>query len=177
MLDAKFLHECFTLDQVTGELTWKARPDHHFKDVSYAKRWRGRWEGKIAGTPQNAGYVCTKLTVGARKYSLLNHHIIWFMLGGTIPEGMEIDHINRDRTDNSVVNLRLVSRSENVKNTPARCNNKLGEKNIWKIGKKTSPYVVQISCDKKRVHIGSFKTLEEAIVARDAAQREAGGYL
>lgn len=41
------------------------------------------------------------------------HRLIWEAFNGEIPEGMQIDHINNDRTDNRLENLQLVTCSEN----------------------------------------------------------------
>ena len=49
--------------------------------------------------------------------SKLAHRVMWEVFNGKIPEGMEIDHINTDRLDNRIDNLRLVTPSEN-KNNP-----------------------------------------------------------
>lgn len=44
------------------------------------------------------------------------HRVIWFYFNGVVPEGYEIDHINGDKTDNSLENLRLVTPKENLNN-------------------------------------------------------------
>ena len=48
--------------------------------------------------------------------SKIAHRLIWQVFNGEIPEGMEIDHINTDRLDNRLDNLRLVTPSENKRN-------------------------------------------------------------
>ncbi len=54
----------------------------------------------------------------SRGYSMISYvllsHIIWIAANGAIPYGMQIDHINGDREDDRLCNLRLVSRSENI---------------------------------------------------------------
>ena len=72
-----------------------------------------------------------------------------------------VDHINRDRKDNRLENLRWVTDSENVENTVVRKNNKLGIKNI-NYDKRFDRYDYQKIIDGKR-HRKQFKTLEEAI--------------
>ena len=50
------------------------------------------------------------------KHFLRAHQIIWMSKNGPIPEGLSIDHINRDKTDNRLTNLRLVTPKENSAN-------------------------------------------------------------
>ena len=62
----------------------------------------------------------------------LNHHtLIWTLLHGEIPEGMEVDHIDRDTRNNHPDNLRLVSRSGNCRNRSMHKNNKSGIKGVY----------------------------------------------
>lgn len=74
----------------------------------YWKHWKkGRRKDLLAGTKNNRGYI--KVTVnGVQLYA---HRIVREMHNGAIPDGMEIDHINHDRSDNRIENLRLVRRS------------------------------------------------------------------
>lgn len=77
---------------------------------------------------------------------------------------IEVDHIDRNKANNMVSNLRWVTKSENINNTPARKNNKLGEKNICK---NRNGFVVHNTIDgiKKSKYFG---TLEDAVVWRDS---------
>src|ERR1700744_3936849 len=68
--------------------------------------------GDEAGTKKD-GYV--QLIVEQRVYRA--HRLVWFLIHGEFPpKGYEIDHINRDRADNRLANLRLVKRSQNNMN-------------------------------------------------------------
>lgn len=68
--------------------------------------------GKEVGFKTLNGYV----HVHSNGKELYGHRIVWEAFNGEIPEGMEIDHINTDRSDNRLENLRLVSSSENKRN-------------------------------------------------------------
>lgn len=61
------------------------------------------------GSMTDKGYYVT----GLNKKRLLLHRVIWELNFGEIPKGYEIDHINMDRSDNRISNLRIASRTEN----------------------------------------------------------------
>ena len=64
-----------------------------------------------------SGYLYYKLSVGKCKYDYLRgHRIVWEAFNGKIPAGLEIDHIDRDKHNNTLSNLRLVTHSENCLN-------------------------------------------------------------
>jgi len=71
--------------------------------------------------------------------------------------GLEVDHINRVQTDNKASNLRWVDKSINGRN-----------KNSSNISKHQNGYRVEFQVRGKRIYRKCFKTMEEAIVARDA---------
>ena len=50
------------------------------------------------------------------------HRYLWEQVHGPIPEGMTIDHIDGDRKNNDMTNLRMVSQSDNLKNMRTRSN-------------------------------------------------------
>lgn len=94
-------------------------------------RWKAtlsnrRIAGSVAGTLTNHGYWRT--SIGRRFY--LNHRIVWEIFNGTIPENKEIDHISTDRTDNRIINLRIVDRTQNNCNSNTRTDNTSGVKGL-----------------------------------------------
>lgn len=82
---------------------------------------------------------------------------------GVIPEGLVIDHINRDPSDNRIENLRVVTQALNLTNVGVRPHCRSGEKYISK-DVRTGRFVVRI----KRKSYGTYGTLEEAVAVRDA---------
>ena len=84
-------------------------------------------------------------------------------------EGLCIDHINQDKLDNNIDNLRIATRSENSCNVKPRTNNKLGIKNIFK--NKSNTFTVKINKDGKK-YSKNFETLDEAIEHRDLKLKE-----
>lgn len=73
---------------------------------------RGIKKGDRAGSVLQTGY--TQIVFEGEHY--LRHRIVWLMHGRTIPEGMEIDHIDHDRQNDRIENLRLVTRTNNMRN-------------------------------------------------------------
>jgi hypothetical protein len=83
------------------------------------KCWRNP-KGKIKElTPSYnpSGYLYYKLSIGKCKYDYVRgHRIVWESFNGKIPNGLEIDHIDRNKHNNKLKNLRLVTHSENCLN-------------------------------------------------------------
>lgn len=86
------------------------------------------WDnGRPVGYSTRNGYRRVKYE-GKR----LNHHVlIWEHFHGPVPEGMEIDHIDRNRENNAPTNLRLVTVAENRRNRGTHSNNKSGIKGVY----------------------------------------------
>lgn len=95
---------CCLAYQPNGSLIWKQRPESHFSSVAQAKTWNARYAGKSAGCYSNGYRV-----VSVNKKLQLAHRVIWIMHFGSIPAGMEVDHINHVKSDNRITNLRLVT--------------------------------------------------------------------
>lgn len=90
------------------------------------------------------------------------HRLIWEHVHGQIPDGKEIDHINGNRSDNRISNLRLVSRSENLQNRHRpRKNSRSGVKGVaW--DEQAGKWLAKIMVCGKRHYLGSFKTVKDA---------------
>ena len=115
-----------------------------------------RWRYDMRRVPSNgvAGMVCHDgyIRIGLNKRQYSAHRLAWFYVYGEWPE-KEIDHINRDRADNRISNLRDVSRSENIANTPARAYSKTGIKGCHEV--KSGRFCAQIKVRGK----GSYRTV------------------
>jgi DNA-cytosine methyltransferase len=85
------------------------------KIYSFVQRDRKGEKVELFGSNMN-GYIVHKLYIDGRKIMIKAHQIIWFIHNGIIPEKLMIDHINRDKKDNRLSNLRLVTASENALN-------------------------------------------------------------
>lgn len=77
----------------------------------------GRFRSKpTLGTANAKGYrVCTIVLDGRRCQAKI-HRLVWMSVNGPIPPGLVIDHINRDKADNRLANLRLADAGLNSRN-------------------------------------------------------------
>ncbi len=114
-----------------------------------------RKKGQLVGCKAPSGYI----TASVDNKSYLLHRIVWKLHTGNDPYPYQIDHINRKRDDNRIVNLRLVTHKEQMKNKGMNGNNKTGYKGVRKKGNR---YEASITRNKKRHYFGMFDTPEEA---------------
>lgn len=97
------------------------------------------------------------------------HRLIFERMSGVPLGRKEVDHCNRNGLDNRRENLRVATRSEQLRNTSLNIRNKSGFRGVCAVGKRWRAYV---HTDYRRVHLGYFDTAEEAAEAhRVAAQR------
>lgn len=128
--------------------------------------------GSQAGCVSPSGYI----TVMVKGKSIPAHRIVWEMHNGTIPRGMEIDRINHVRSDNKLSNLRLVTRTENMKNKSLSKNNKSGCHGVsWHT--KSGFWVARITLNGKKLFLGQSKDLAVAIKLRKEAEINCGFHI
>ena len=114
---------------------------------------------------QSTGYYQITLCKNGKVKIFVLHRLVYEAHYGEIPTGLCIDHINNDRQNNNITNLRLATLSQNQHNQKVHKNNKSGYKNIFLT--KYNTYTVNIQKNRKVVYYKTFKTLEEAIENRD----------
>lgn len=127
------------------------------------KNYRSK-PGDVAGTLTKNGYIHVKI----KQKRFYAHRIVWEMRNGKIPEEMQIDHINHNRTDNGIENLRLVTRSDNRKNSGKYANNSSGVNGIHWCNERKK-WVAQIRVNDKRINLGRFDSFDDAVKARNKA--------
>jgi hypothetical protein len=158
-------------DPNTGVLTWRSRNEGLFADAKHSaarkcKAWNSRMAGREAFTAVGHGYL--KGSILNRRYAA--HRVAWAIVHGVWPSG-QIDHINGNRADNRLCNLRDTDSATNGKNQRLGVNNKSGvngvhfDRNRW---------VARIKVAGKVKHLGRFENFEDAVAARREADRRFG---
>ncbi len=152
-LTQKYLKEILNYNPNTGIFTWK---------LSKALRVN---KGDIAGGIDNHGYG----RIGVDGKSYRKHKLIWLYVYGKFPkDGNEVDHINHDKIDNRLVNLREVTRSENQRNRTRQKNNTSGFTGVYFHTTKNK-WNAKIRNSGKNIHLGYFEKIKDAIKARKKA--------
>jgi hypothetical protein len=150
------LKEILDYDFETGIFKWK-------KITGYGAQFSGR----EAGTLTSNGYL--KIGIDQKRHR--SHRLAWLYVYGYLPLN-DIDHINGIRTDNRIINLREVTRSENLQNIKTHhIDNKSGLLGV-SYSKAAKSYVSQISINGKYTYLGCFKTKELAHLAYLDKKRE-----
>lgn len=121
--------------------------------------------GQEVGSLNNCGY----LKVCLDKKSYLVHRLIFLMHHGYLPE--MLDHIDRDKLNNRIENLRECDKEVNSWNRGRQANNTSGYRGVsW--NKAAGKWHAYIKIKGKRKHLGLFNTPEEANEAYEKAKSE-----
>jgi hypothetical protein len=152
------LRALLTYDADTGAFTWRAAPP------------RSRLQaGAVAGCTRADRYVQIVVR-GVRHFA---HRLAWEFSHGAIPAEHEIDHIDHNPSNNTLANLRLVTKAENRRNRAADSRNKSGVNGVhW--SRHANAWEAQIRSNRVSRHLGHFKNLEDAAAARKAAEQSLG---
>lgn len=113
-----------------------------------------------------SGYLV--IGVDGRVYAA--HRLAWLLVRGEWPE-LQIDHIDHDRTNNRIGNLRIVTATGNMRNRTMRKDNTSGVTGVMREGAKWTAYYYDGG---KMVRIGKFADKEAAAMARKAANDRHG---
>lgn len=148
-----YLRECFEYDPMSGIATWLERPIDHFDSYKAYAMWNSRFAYDRVGSKQKDSYFHAKINTA--QYKL--HRLVWVWWYGTEP--LIIDHIDRNRTNNRIMNLRSVTPRQNTHNSKLRSTNTSGYKGVEDLGhtwRATTYY------NGERIRLGLYDTPEEA---------------
>jgi hypothetical protein len=127
-----------------------------------------RKSNKVLGSPKATGYLTVQL--GVKSYSL--HRLAWLYRTGEFPVGV-IDHLDHNKQNNAWYNLRETTQVDNCKNQQLAKSNSSGFTGVrWNIKKKR--WTAAIKVKRKNIHLGSFDSFEDAVIARQEANEEYG---
>lgn len=162
------LERAFSYHQDSGKLYRKRKDVSSAKNVSFCKMWNSRYADKEAGT-NFQGYVSVHLN--GKIY--LAHRIIWVMNKGEIPNGFIVDHIDGDRANNRLSNLRLATQKANLRNQGKNAGNSSGVPGVYWVGR-VNRWRAMCKTDRKIHHLGYFEEKRDAIEAAANFRRSNG---
>ena len=156
--DFEFFNERLFYDENTGVFYWK-----NTELVGCKVR------GKLAGSLKSNGYLVVMIKKNGKHIRVLGHRLAWLFSKGYFPK-TSLDHINGDKLDNRIENLRCASVGENCQNRKkAYRNNKLGALGVCLDHGK---YRAQIRINGIKTHIGMYDSIKDASDAYIQAKRE-----
>lgn len=171
--DADLLRKLLRYDPETGKLYWRERTPDMFKPGRHGpeaicRAWNKAHAGQEAFCQPNRGYMTGGIHLGEKLVILKAHRIIWCIQHGYWPD--QIDHINQDKSDNRLMNLRLATTEQNARNCRLSQRNKSGRIGVhWR--ERAGKWRARIMAEGRYVNLGEFASFEDACAARAAAER------
>ncbi len=177
MVSAEFARKTLRYDPETGDLFWRPRTVDMFTGLSDRKAdqtcrmWNTRYAGQKIAAVDGSGYLQVQFAgLGSHKA----HRIIWLIVYGECPK--EIDHIDGDKLNNRLENLRKCDRSQNVWNRKRQKNNTSGFKGVH-LHRQTNKWRAMIRVHRIKHDLGLHETPEDAHAAYcEAAARLHGEF-
>lgn len=141
----------------TGNFTWLVAPNRRIR------------------VGQMAGSMChdyPAIRINSKLY--LAHRLVWLYTYGYFPNGdkFQMDHIDGDKSNNKLVNLREATRSENMRNKPHRQKKKLSVKGVYQTRNGTFRTTITNPSTKIVEYLGTYLTLQEAYNVYQTKARE-----
>lgn len=148
----------------TGKFTWL------YRDNPAPANWNSIYAGKECGHMSKNGYVYLTVSLDGQYKHILAHRVAWYIMFGEVPKH-QIDHINGNRTDNRIVNLREATPGQNSRNTKLSVRNSSGFSGVhwYKSRRKWQTYT---DYQGKRFFLGYYDNKDEAISAVEAFKNE-----
>lgn len=167
-LTQDILKEHLRYDPETGFMYWNNRSPSSFPNRTIYTQWSSKIAGTQAGNVNPDGYI--KIKVLGKTYQA--HRLVWLYVTGSWPDN-QIDHINHIRSDNRFENLRDIQSCENTRNTSLYKNNSTGVHGV-RFNSLRRKWISDIGFNNRRIRLGSYETLLDAVAARKAAEVKYG---
>ena len=170
MMNQEQLKKLISYNHKTGSFVWLERfGDDLGGFTGFNKRYAGKPAGHIG---DSRGKLYHRITMHGVRYHA--HRLAFlYMENISIPDDLEVDHINGDSLDNRYCNLRIVTHKENGKNGLLRSTNTSGHLGVgWH--EATSKWRAKICVDGKTVSLGLHKTKKQASKAVEKAKLKYG---
>lgn len=166
------LHELFTYNPDTGDLTWKVRPRGHFNSYKGWKLFNMRYAGTVAGNKQlraNGDAQSVNVRLGKVAPGIHRaHRIIVKMVDGQLADNVLIDHRDGNPWNNRWANIRRADCSTNQHNSKIRRDNTSGLKGVCWV-ERDQVWSASLNVRGKRISLGHHDTKGMAAVARAKA--------
>lgn len=153
-----------TIDEVLAALTYDPETGL-FRRRHDRRRWKA---GEIVGGVNHNGYLL--IQIGQSRY--FAHKIAILLATGVMPAS--VDHINGDKLDNRLANLRPCNHAQNGANMKVKVTNSSGVKGV-SFDKVNRRWKASLTVNRKQITVGRFDTLEEAKAAMMAAREQHHG--
>lgn len=172
-LTADIIRELLDYNSETGALTWRHRPMKWFAHCQIPSKEFARWNNCFAGKPA----LTADDGEGYRVGRILNiivraHRVAWLHYYGAWP-AEQIDHINGDRADNRIENLRAADAFINMRNQKKFCTNTSGFTCVYWEPRKQR-WAARLFINGKRKRFGTYRTREEAAHVVESKRAEFG---
>jgi hypothetical protein len=170
-LTAENLLKLLDYDRETGVFTWRTRSRDLFIKETDCRGWNKKYAGKEAG----------RFLSGRSKYRVIrlfykewySHRLAWLYVYGKWPKD-QIDHINGDKGDNRIANLRDATPQQNSANTSTRKNGTSGFKGVT-FNKNAQKWVAQLFWGGKGYWLGFHDSPKLASLAYNACAEKLHG--
>lgn len=165
MITQSDLKELLQYDSKIGVFTWKKRSSNHFNKESISKAWNARYSDKKAGHKHSLhGYLIISLKGNLYRA----HRLAWLYVFGDMPE--YIDHIDGNKLNNRISNLRPVTLSENQQNRRIGKNTNNGIFGV-RFDSRFDRYYARITVNSREIYLGCFLDFFSACCARKSAEK------
>jgi hypothetical protein len=147
------LKELLSYDPETGVFRWEVRKCQKVR------------VGSIAGYQEGRGY--TQIMIDGKNHRA--HRLAWLYVYGYFPE-TDLDHKDKNKSNNKINNLREASRQCNMRNVGNFKHNKSGVKGVY-LDYHKNKWVAQVTIENKQFYLGSYEDFDEAVCTRLAVEQ------